>query len=592
MRTPNEKREDKRIPPLLPAVDRRAAAPNREFLDELKTRSTAEFLTHSADSIRASRRTTITISIWRKIMKSKMKLATAVTVVVAVLVYKSYFGGCVGLTTIGFSEISEAMRSVPWMHAVSQGQVKGKNQSGEQWIGFEAQIHAFKRPDGRVVLENMKEHKYYRYSPENRSITVDYVYDPFAPEDAFPFELPSANSFLADMLKGVKEQGTEITTREIEYNGHQAQLQEISLSVTQDNESFVGKLSLYIQPDSRLLLCMKALVTDSEGNIIGEYETAYSYPRTGPIDIYALGVPENAAIVSNLPKEDYQTIWDSYRLKRAQATTEYVAVVSHMTRSLGDVITMVDVDYKSGRNHRLERHFVLDVGKRPLELWPKRKEQLGDSLQSLLAWANAHYDERGHISVRLFDGEQYLSTKRDKEGSWSKPRKATKKLMPEDYLQCLGWPFIGKTGRIIEDEYAKENNLICIERLQQGSLHSGIVSPPGRFVSYLDPQKDYICRRKITEWRPGAEWQEDKNWLDGVEPDKIRNGSITVHDTTEVIQAPNGHWYPKVIVEKQSGIRKDYKEAELKVRTVKRIYLRTDPEFPEYIFNADKFPGQ
>ena len=123
-------------------------------------------------------------------------------------------------------------------------------------------------------------------------------------------------------------------------------------------------------------------------------------------------------------------------------------------------------------------------------------------------------------------------------------------------------------------------------------MHRTSVSPPGRFVSYLDPQKDYICRRKITEWRPGAEWQEDKNWLDGVESDKIRNGSITVHDTTEVIQAPNGHWYPKVIVIKQSGIRKDYKDAELEVLTVKKIYLRTDPEFPQDIFNADKFPGQ
>jgi hypothetical protein len=111
-------------------------------------------------------------------------------------------------------------------------------------------------------------------------------------------------------------------------------------------------------------------------------------------------------------------------------------------------------------------------------------------------------------------------------------------------------------------------------------------------VYYLDPQKDYICRRKITEWRPDAEWQKNKSWLDGMEPDKIRNGSIAVHDITEIIQAPNGHWYPRVIVERQSGIRKDYKEVELKVRTVKRIYLQTDPEFPDDVFSAEKLPGQ
>ena len=123
-------------------------------------------------------------------------------------------------------------------------------------------------------------------------------------------------------------------------------------------------------------------------------------------------------------------------------------------------------------------------------------------------------------------------------------------------------------------------------------MYSGIVSQPGRFVYYLDPQKDYICRRRITEQRPGAEWQEDKNWLDGVEPDKIRNGSIIVYDTTEIIQAPNGHWYPKVIVIKQSGIREDYNEAPLHVSNITTIHLRTNPKFPDDIFNAEKLPGQ
>lgn len=592
MKTPNEKETDKRISSFLSAVDRQANQPDRQFLDELQAKSTAEFLAHSADSIKASGKTTIPISIWRTIMKSRIKLATAATIVIAVLVCKSYLGGSVDFATIAIADISEAMRNVPWMHAVSRGQMRGEDQSSEEWTGFTAKIRVFKRSDGKVTFQNMKEQKSYRYSPEDRSITVDYIYDPLSPEGYFPFELSSVNSLVDGMLKRANEMGAEITTKRIEYNGQEAQLQEISLSVTQDNESFAGKVSLYIQPDSRLLLAVKTVVRDSEGNIIGDYQTAYSYPRTGPSDIYDLGVPDDATIVSNLPKEDYQTTWDSYRQRRAEATKEYVAVITHMTRSLGDVINMIDVDYKSGENHRLERHFVGDAGERPLERWPKRKEQLGDSLESLLAWANGHYDERGYISVQLYDGERFLSTKRDKEGSWSEPRKFTKKLMHEDYLQCLGWPHIGKTGRIIEDDYAKENNLICIERLQQGSLYSGNVSLPGRFVNYLDPQKDYICRRRITEWRPDAEWQQDKNWLEGVDPDNIRNGSITVQDTTEVIQAPNGHWYPKTIVEKQSGIREDYKDAALRILTIKNIHLQTNPEFPDDIFNTEKLPGQ
>jgi len=532
-------------------------------------------------------------NVWRIIMKSRItKIAAASTILLAVLVCRSYFGGSVQLTTIAFAEISEAMRNVPWMHAVSRGQMRGENQSSEEWTGFAAKIRVFKGADGKVTFQNMKEQKSYRYSPENRSITVNYFYDPFSPEGYFPFELSSLNSLVDEMLRRAKELGAEITTKKIEYNGQEVQLQEISLSVTQDNESLLGKLSLYIRPDSKLPLAVKTVVRDSQGNIIGDYQTAYSYPRTGPSNIYDVGVPDDAAIVSNLPKEDYQKIWDNYRQKHAEATTKYVAVISHTDPLVGDVTSMVDVDYKSGPKHRLERHAVFNRGELIDEFWPKRKEQLGDSFESLLAWATAHHDERGHISVQLYDGQRFLSTAREEDGGWSEPRRFTKKLMYEDYLQCLGWPYIGGDGRIIEDDYSRQNNLICIERLQQGKIYSGNVSLPGRFVYYLDPQKDYVCRRKISEWRPGAEWQRDKNWFEGVESAKIRDGSITVHDTTEVIQAPNGHWYPRVIVEKQSGIREDYKEVELKVITVKRIYLRTNPEFPEDIFNADKFPGQ
>ena len=62
-------------------------------------------------------------------------------------------------------------------------------------------------------------------------------------------------------------------------------------------------------------------------------------------------------------------------------------------------------------------------------------------------------------------------------------------------------------------------------------------------------------------------------------------------EITEFIEAPNGYWYPKVIVEKSTGIRKDYQDSPLTVNTIKTVYLRTDPEFPEDIFDVTKLPG-
>ena len=83
-----------------------------------------------------------------------------------------------------------------------------------------------------------------------------------------------------------------------------------------------------------------------------------------------------------------------------------------------------------------------------------------------------------------------------------------------------------------------------------------------------------------------------ENWLAGIDPNKMRNGSITVQEITEAYQAPNGHWYPVVIVEQSTGIREDYKQTSLRTDTTKRVYLNLAPEFPEGIFDIDKLPGQ
>lgn len=528
------------------------------------------------------------LSIWRIIMKSKItKLAAAAVIIIAVMIGVNQFGGSIDLSTIAFAEISEAMKKVPWMHMANRGFDEKIEGPVELLIGFEAKIAVSKDSKGKITLLNIGEHKSYEYDPENRSITIDYAY-----EDDFPLNLSSPVSLLESMHKMLKEQGAQIITRETKYNGQRAQVQEISLSsVGQNNESHI--LRLYIQPDSKLLFAAQVEGTDSNGNIIMDGEITFSYPQTGPADIYDLGVPHDAEIISKLPKEDYQTIWDNYRQSRDKATKEYIAVITHANQSLGDIITMIDVDYKSNQNHRLERHSVFNTGEQLDKFWPKYKEQLGDSFNSLLAWTNIHYNNTGHISVYLYDGQYDYSTARDDKGNWGKLRKSyspNSNHMPIIYLERLGWPHIYKTGNIIEDDYAKENNLICIERLQQGLVHSGDVSPPGRFLYYLDPQKDYICRRKVTEWRPDAQWQEDKNWLNGVEPEKIRDGSIVVEDITEVIQTADGHWYPKVIVVKQSGTSKDYKEAPLRITTIKSIYLRSSGKFPDGIFDQENLP--
>ena len=537
----------------------------------------------------------ISASIWRIIMKSKItKFAAAAVIIIAILIGINQFGGSIDGTTIAFAQVIENMKKMPWMHVVGVGVAKGITGTGEQWIGFEEKKFAYKGPLGEVFFLNIREHKKYEYDPEKHIITIDYAY-----EEDMPLNLSSPVSFLENMHRTLKEHGVEITIKQGEYNGRKVQIQEISMSsVGQNNENHL--LQLYIESDSKLMLAARVTGVDSEGNTVIDGEAIFSYPQVGPADIYDLGVRRDAQIISKLPEEDYQMVWDNYRQSRAQATQEYIAVITHSNQRLSftgefpeGIVTMIDVDYNSDRKKRLERHFVFNTGQVLKEFWPGYKEQLGDTFESLLGWTKDHYDNPGSISVYFYDGQYYLSTRRDEAGDWSKAKKRytpDDNLMPNMYLGCIGWPGIYKSGHIIEDDYASENNLICIERLQQGIIHQGDVSLPGRFLFYLDPQRDYLCVRYVHEWRPDAEWQEDKDWLRDVEPDKISEGSITVKDITETIQASNGYWYPRVIVEKTSGVREDYKDAALRVSDIQTIYVQTEPEFPEGIFDLKRLP--
>jgi hypothetical protein len=542
---------------------------------------------------------------WRRIMTSRMtKLtAAAIAIAAAILGLRSFNGTPV--KAVEFSEITKAMSDVPWMHMTTSA--FGNNVStGEQWIGFESRIHVHKDPDGQVSFSSEKDHKRFSYNSGTATITVSYM-------EAFPLDVTSPTTLVESMHKRLKDQGAEIVARMGDYQGRRVQVQEISLANTGGNRTEDHKLTLYIDPHSRLLYAAEVSGTDANGKLVMAGEITFDYPRTGPQSIYDLGVPRDAKIVSNMPglnvhsiRERYRQFWgetskeygvmERYWQVHDEATREYIAVIAHNTAvNLTDAMNMIDVDYKSGTRHRQESHSVFEAGQiLDDEVWGESKQQLGNTFESLLAWSRGHYAGRGRIHIHLHDGQYDCSVTRE-HGNWGQPTRhyhPEGSIAPENALGNLAWPEVSPPARIIEDDYATEHRLICFERLQQGLIYNGKISLPGQFLYYLDPARSYLCRRKVTEWRPDAEWQEDKDWLNGVDSTEVRDGSVTIEEITKAVQAPNGHWYPETIIVQGSGIRKDYRQAPLKTHTVKRVYLNLSPEFPEGVFDIDELPSQ
>ena len=536
-------------------------------------------LAHSQPPARAKPR------IWRTIMKSRTtKLVTAAGIVAAILISVSHFNGTV-VKAVEFEEITQAMQHVPWMHMVATGFEPRTGGRAEQWIGFESKIQATWLANGTALFISGKDHQQFEYDPNSRTITVRYL-------ESLPVDIVSPAGVLTTMRKVLEQRGVQIVVKMGVDQGRKVQIQEITSSNVGRQEG-TELLTLYIDPDAKLLYRAEGKALDAAGKVIMAGTMTFDYPSSGPQSIYDLGVPRDARTGDKGPQTSLQTLLDQYQRVRVEATREYIAVLVHYDRQPGDVPGTVDVDYKSRRKWREERHSVFHLGEAPALLWPHYRQQLGDSFESLLAWTRRHYDDpRARLSINLYDGQYDASVYG--ESGWSKVSKRYSPgndLDPTVSLAHQAWPPIDPAGRIIEDDYARQNGWVCVETVSQGLVTpNGWASLPGRFFYYLDPSRDYLCRREVDERCRDASWQKDKNWLAGVDPTKVPQDSTTVIDISEVTQASNGHWYPQTIIESRNAFTRGKKP--FQETMTKKVYLQVSPKFPDGIFDIDKLPGQ
>src|SRR4030043_959882 len=103
MTAQNDKQIEKRISSLLSSVGRGTNGPDKQFLKELRERSTAEFTAHMTDRNQKSEKT-IPNSKWRIIMKSPItKLAAAAVIAFTALVCIHQFGGSIDGTSVAWA---------------------------------------------------------------------------------------------------------------------------------------------------------------------------------------------------------------------------------------------------------------------------------------------------------------------------------------------------------------------------------------------------------------------------------------------------------------------------------------------------------
>ena len=514
------------------------------------------------------------------IMKSRItKLAAAAAIIIAILIGMHQFTGPVYVATPAFAKMIEAMKKMPWAHAFLKMQREFHKEQSQLWYSFASRIEAINE-DGKLTLFDHNKQVAYAYDPCTEQITIFSLGErKFAGGAGSPWELMEKT---VEVLSEYNE-GVQVTRRSDEYNGRNVEIHKVRVPRKVGIEEWL----FVADSDTHLIMTLKLRGYDSDGNVMVHGEMTFDYPDDGPADIYELGAPRSAAVIDDRTKPEAEEIFNTYKAYRQNAPSRYIAVkvhYNHIERIGADVIDEVTRVYNDGRLQRFEKYQVFDWLEY-LDNWPKYSAQMGNTFDSQLKWwTRGEYS--GCIMVVLYDGEYNYKVTRDlKTKRWSSqpPQHDPERNYRDFGLGSWGWPQnnlrLGGLGKpsiaVLDDEYSKQNKLICLQRLWQGKVYKGTATLPCKRLWYLNPQRDYICQRFEEHYLRNAPWQRDKSWLEGVDPERIYAERTQIREVTEFGQTDAGQWYPRRI------------ETGLNAIT---IFLDTDPEFPEGIFDPENLP--
>ena len=518
--------------------------------------------------------------ICRIVMKSTTaKLAAAAVIIIAVLVVIHQFTGLVYVETPAFAKMIEAVKKMPWAHVFVQSRREGQKEQSQFWYSFTSKVEASKEQNGKLTFDDYSRQVAYAYDPGTEQITISSLRNrEFMAGAGSPWEL------LEKIVEVLSEnEGAQVTRKSDEYDGSDVEIYKVRIP---KGNMGIEEWLFVVDSDTHLIMTLKVRGYDSDGNVTVFVEMTFDYPDDGPPDIYELGAPGSAAVIDDRTKPEAEDIFNTYKAYRQNAPSRYIAVQAHYNNieRIGEVvIDGVKRVYTDGRLQRYEKYQVIDWLEY-LDNWPKYSAQMGNTFDSQLKWwTRGEYS--GCMLITLYDNEYHYTVSCDlKTKRWSAnpPVHDPEREYLLDGLGRWGWPLyrlsLGVPGEppitVIEDEYSKRNKLICLQRLWQGEVYKGSATLPCKSLWYLNPQRDYIRQVFVEHYLRNAPWQRDKSWLEGVDPNRIPEEKTRWgREVTEFGQTDAGQWYAKRIGTNNAV-----------------IFLDTDPEFPEGIFDPENLP--
>jgi len=110
-------------------------------------------------------------------------------------------------------------------------------------------------------------------------------------------------------------------------------------------------------------------------------------------------------------------------------------------------------------------------------------------------------------------------------------------------------------------------------------------------INYLYPSRDYMCVRREMFYHPLSGGLGDTKIKDvDFDPNEIPDEPSFVRFVSEFGQTENGQWYPKKIETHSKSLDRNGNEKPLSLSSINTLYLKTNPLFPEGIFDPKNLP--
>jgi hypothetical protein len=575
---PECRSEIKRLEALLECTDQiRKSSPDEQACESARQ---TIFQVVENQKIKQTSGPTVSLEYIRKtIMKNPITkfTAAAVILIVAVMILHN---SSVDMTTSVYAQMRENIKRMLWIHINTKGIYKGKEVELEQWFSDGEKVIALKKSDGELEFSDYKEGEKYVYDPNKQMISLSFIDQNDYARNAMPLQ-----NGIDSMLSILTQRGADIVYHPGEFQGKEVEIYEVRYNV--DKITMNGKI--YVNLQNRLPIVCDYKAKDANGNQTTAW-MKFEFPENGPKNIYDIGAPVSA----KAPAQDLQKVLEAYLSHRKNSTQHYIAIVT--VDQWHQKIWTFNIVYNDGKIQRKETR-TTDEFKQQWEQYSRQKDIPFESLLELTQKGGTEYH-----SISLYvDGKSYWAY-RNQNQPWkiSEQRSEGPNQLTRDDLAGLAWPIFSNMqneGTLIENDYSRKNNLICIQQLQQGEKmpegHPDTVHLPSKRLCYLNPNRDYICERIEYHSLKNAPWQKDKSWLEGVDPNKLYQDSSNITEVTKYRQTKEGKWYPYKIEFRISPYDPNAGEFQpYSLHDVKTVYLQTNPEFPEGIFDPNNLPKQ